>query len=210
MKRKPGETIPELASRIRQDAATCDFQSIKDPLDEALRTKFICSVDNEAVLKTLFKLKDDELKFSNAIRVAQEVEEAAKVAEETVHAKSKTSKTQVQCSVSPIYQTIRLNDRRIKFEIDSGASDTFCCEATWQTLGKPILQPVLVQYQVAEGSPLPVVGQFQSTASIDGKSPDVTFPVIVTKVPNLNLLGRLAMMKLKLTNLEVVLNLLQR
>ena len=36
MKRKPGETIPELASRIRQDAATCDFQSIKDPLDEAL------------------------------------------------------------------------------------------------------------------------------------------------------------------------------
>ena len=271
MKRKPGETIPELASRIRQDAATCDFQSIKDPLDEALRTKFICSVDNEAVLKTLFKLKDDELKFSNAIRVAQEVEEAAKVAKETVHgqpstsvqkvyhAKSKTSKTQekktacfrcgnsghfskacphikaicsfckktghlqsvcmsrlrdnklvkqqmklvhkVQCSVSPIYQTIRLNDRRIKFEIDSGASDTFCCEATWQTLGKPTLQPVTVRYQVAEGSPLPVVGQFQSTASIDGKSPDVTFPVIVTKVPNLNLLGRLAMMKLKLTNL---------
>ena len=268
MKRKPGETIPELASRIRQEAATCDFQSIKDPLDEALRTKFICSVDNEAVLKTLFKLKDDELKFSNAIRVAQEVEEAAKVAKETVHgqpstsvqkvyhAKSKTSKTQekktacfrcgnsghfskacphikaicsfckktghlqsvcmsrlrdnklvkqlvhkVQCSVSPIYQTIRLNDHRIKFEIDSGASDTFCCEATWQTLGKPTLQPVSIQYQVAEGSPLPVVGQFQSTASIDGKSPDVTFPVIVTKVPNLNLLGRLAMMKLKLTNL---------
>ena len=272
MKRKPGETIPELASRIRQDAATCDFQSIKDPLDEALRTKFICSVDNEAVLKTLFKLKDDELKFSNAIRVAQEVEEAAKVAKETVHgqpstsvqkvyhAKSKTFKTQekktacfrcgnsghfskacphikaicsfckktghlqsvcmsrlrdnsklvkqqmklvhkVQCSVSPIYQTIRLNDHRIKFEIDSGASDTFCCEATWQTLGKPTLQPVTVRYQVAEGSPLPVVGQFQSTATIDGKSPDVTFPVIVTKVPNLNLLGRLAMMKLKLTNL---------
>ena len=188
--------------------------------------------------------------------MAQEVEEAAKVAKETVHAKSKTSKTQekktacfrcgnsghfskacphikaicsfckktghlqsvcmsrlrdnsklvkqkVQCSVSPIYQTIRLNDHRIKFEIDSGASDTFCCEATWQTLGKPILQPVSVQYQVAKGSPLPVVGQFQSTASIDGKSPDVTFPVIVTKVPNLNLLGRLAMMKLKLTNLEL-------
>ena len=208
MKRKPGETIPELASRIRQDA----------------------------VLKTLFKLKDDELKSSNAIRVAQEVEEIAKVAKETVHgqpftsvqkhAKSKTSKTQekktacfrcgnsghfskacphikaicsfckktghlqsicmsrlrdnsklvnhqvkmvhkVRCSVSPIYQTIRLNDRRIKFEIDSGASDTFYCEATWQTLGKPTLQPVTVQYQVAEGSPLPVVGQFQSTASID-------------------------------------------
>ena len=246
MKRKPGETIPELASRIRQDAATCDFQSIKNPLDEALRTKFICSVDNEAVLKTLFKLKDDELKFSNAIRVAQEVEEAAKVAKETVHgqpstsvqkvyhAKSKTSKTQEKktacfrcgnsghfskacphikaiCSfckktghLQSVYWCTKSNvlfHPSIKFEIDSGASDTICCEATWQTLGKPTLQAVTVRYQVAEGSPLPVVGQFQSTASIDGKSPDVTFPVIVTKVPNLNLLGRLAMMKLKLTNL---------
>ena len=76
---------------------------------------------------------------------------------------------------SPVYQTIRLNDHRIKFEIDSGASDTFCCEATWQTLGKPTLQPVSIQYQVAEGSPLPVVGQFQSTASIDGKSADTSF-----------------------------------
>ena len=143
MKRKPGETIPELASRIRQDAATCDFQSIKDPLDEALRTKFICSVDNEAVLKTLFKLKDDELKFSNAIRVAQEVEEAAKVAKKpcskacphikaicsfckkTGHLQSvcmsRLRNNKVRCSVSPIYQTIRLNDHRIKFEIDSGA-----------------------------------------------------------------------------------------
>ena len=99
MKRKPGETIPELASRIRQDAATCDFQSIKDPLDEALRTKFICSVDNEAVLKTLFKLKDDELKFSNAIRVAQVAKDTvhgqpSTSVQKVYHAKSKTSKTQ--------------------------------------------------------------------------------------------------------------------
>ena len=29
MNRKPGESIPELAARIRQDAVNCDFQSIK-------------------------------------------------------------------------------------------------------------------------------------------------------------------------------------
>ena len=46
----------------------------------------------------------------------------------------------------------------------------FAVKTTWQTLGIPTVQPVTVQYQVAEGSPLPVVGQFQSTASIDGKS----------------------------------------
>ena len=85
MKRKPGETIQELAARIRQDAATCDFPSIKDPQDEALRTRFICSVNNEAVLKAFFKVKDDELSFSKAIQIALETEDAAKVAKETVH-----------------------------------------------------------------------------------------------------------------------------
>ena len=40
---------------------TCDFASIKDPLDEALRTRFICSINNEAVLKALFKVKDSDL-----------------------------------------------------------------------------------------------------------------------------------------------------
>ena len=197
MKRKPGETIPELASSRRcrkfitqspklpkrkKRKPPASGVEILDILAKLVPTlKAICSFCKKTghlQSVCMSRLRDNKL-------VKQQVK--------LVH--------KVQCSVSPIYQTIRLNDRRIKFEIDSGASDTFCCEATWQTLGKPILQPVSVQYQVAEGSPLPVVGQFQSTASIDGKSPDVTFPVIVTKVPNLNLLGRLAMMKLKLTNL---------
>ena len=85
MRRRPGETIQELAARIRQDAATCDFPSIKDPQDEALRTRFICSVNNEAILKALFKLKDEDLTFTRAIEIASETEDAAKVAKETVH-----------------------------------------------------------------------------------------------------------------------------
>ena len=39
MNHKPGESILELAARIRQDAVTCDFTAIKDPLDEAMRTR---------------------------------------------------------------------------------------------------------------------------------------------------------------------------
>ena len=80
MKRKPGESIQELASRKRHDAATCDFPSINDPLDEALRTRFICSVNNEALLKALFKITAEELTFTRAIEVATETEDAAKVA----------------------------------------------------------------------------------------------------------------------------------
>ena len=84
MTRKPGESIQELATRIRQAAATCDFSSITNPLDEALRTRFICAINNEAVLKALFKIKADELTFARAIEIATETEDAAKVAKETV------------------------------------------------------------------------------------------------------------------------------
>ena len=82
MQRKPGETPQELAARIRQDAATCDFPSIKDPQDEGLRQRFIilCSVNKEAVLKALFKIS-----FARAVEVAIETEDAARVAKETVY-----------------------------------------------------------------------------------------------------------------------------
>ena len=43
MSSKPGENVPELAARIRQEGITCDFTSIKNPQDEAMGTKFICS-----------------------------------------------------------------------------------------------------------------------------------------------------------------------
>ena len=60
MQRKPGESVLELAARIRPAAATCNFTATKNPLGEVLRTRFICSINNEAVLEALFKVKDDE------------------------------------------------------------------------------------------------------------------------------------------------------
>ena len=90
MERKPSETVQELAARIRQDAATCDFSSIADPQDEAMRTRFICSINNEAALKALFKHDDKDLTFAKAIQVASETEDADKVAKETVHGNKTT------------------------------------------------------------------------------------------------------------------------
>ena len=66
MKRNPGETIQELAAKIWHDALTCEFSTITDTQDKALRTRSICSVENEAILKALFKLKDEELTFARA------------------------------------------------------------------------------------------------------------------------------------------------
>ena len=85
MTRKPGETLQELGARIRQEALTCDFASIKDPQDEALCTKFMCAVGNEAVVKALLKISAEELMFAKVMEIALETEVAAKAAKETVH-----------------------------------------------------------------------------------------------------------------------------
>ena len=50
IKRKPGETSTELAARIRHMATTCDIPAIKNPLDEAMRTYFICAINSDAIL----------------------------------------------------------------------------------------------------------------------------------------------------------------
>ena len=84
MLHKPGETVLELAARIRQAAATCDFSAIEDPLGEALLIRFICLINNEAVLKALFQVKDNLLTLSRAVKIAVETEDTAKVAKEIV------------------------------------------------------------------------------------------------------------------------------
>ena len=104
LKLRPKETIRELANRIQHDAVTCDFQSIKDPPNEVMRTRFIYSVDYKAVLKVLFKLKHDELTFAKAIQVVHETEQAARMANETVY--GQTSKPvyklePLKCKTSP-------------------------------------------------------------------------------------------------------------
>ena len=79
--KKPGETPTELAARVRQMATTCDFPATKNSLDEAMRTCFICAINNEAVLKSVFREPEEKLTFSKAVNIATEVEEAVKTAE---------------------------------------------------------------------------------------------------------------------------------
>ena len=87
IKRKPGETPTELEARVRQMATTRDFSAIKNPLDEAMRTCFICAINNEAILKSVFREKEEKLTFAKAVENATEVEEAAKTAKAQVYSK---------------------------------------------------------------------------------------------------------------------------
>ena len=87
IKRKPGETPTELAARVREIATTCDFTAIKNPLDETMRTCFICAINNEAVMKYVFREPEEKLTFSKAVDITTEVEEAAKTAKAQVYSK---------------------------------------------------------------------------------------------------------------------------
>nr|KAG5710284.1 hypothetical protein BaRGS_009000 [Batillaria attramentaria] len=288
MERKPGETLQELAARIRQDAATCDFPSILDPQDEALRQRFICSVNNEAVLKALFKVKDTELDFAKAVKIAIETEDAAKVAKETVYGSKprpvnkvkannkggqpknhqqsnsttsnsakcyrcgkahkatdcyykdskcnycqKTGHLEAVCrkklhqqqqggrhpaksSVKSITKVelvkailgevpqdtprldvpVTIQDQQFTMELDTATTGNFVSVPVWKQLGKPKLDDVTHRYESASKHDLPVLGTFmgQTKDPVTGKQSSI--PYIVTKIPDLNLLGRNAIQAL--------------
>lgn len=285
MQRKPGETLQELAARIRQDAATCDFSSITDPQDEALRQRFICSVNNEAVLKALFKIKEEDLTFAKAVQVAIETEDAARVAKETIygskskpvnkvhHKKMKShqgssqrrnqqqststdkecyrcgkahkvtdcpykdaechycsrkghleavcrkKKHQQQSGKKPtnkITKTelvnailgevpqdtprldvpIKIQDRQFIMELDTATTGNFVSQSVWKQLGKPKLEEVRHRYESASKHNLPVLGTFVGQTKDPVTGHESSIPYIVTKIPDLNLLGRNAIQSL--------------
>ena len=283
MQRKPGETLQELAARIRQDAATCDFPSIEDPQDEALPQRFICSVCNEAVLKALFKVKDTDLSFARAVQVATETEDAARVAKETVysskarpvnkvHQKQKKgpqqnhqqshSKDQQKCyrcgkvhkasdcpykkakchfcdkkghlkavcqkkqhqeqgrsSYNPMKRItkaelvkaivgevsqdtprldvpVTIQDCQFTMELDTATTGNFVSLPVWKQLGKPKLDDVRHRYESASKHDLPVLGTFMAETKHPVTGKQSSIPYIVTKIPDLNLLGRNAIQTL--------------
>ena len=112
--RNPGETPTEQhAARVRQMATTCDFPAINNPLDEAMRTCFICAINNEGILKSVFREKEEKLTFANVVEIATEVEEAAKTAKAQVYSRPDDPYEEAPAKPPPplsevttIYQTI--------------------------------------------------------------------------------------------------------
>ena len=52
-----------------------------------MRTCFICAINNEAILMSVFREKEEKLTFAKAVEIATEVEEAAKTAKVQVYSK---------------------------------------------------------------------------------------------------------------------------
>ena len=53
-----------------------------------MRTCFVCSVNNEAIFKAIFRIKEDQLSFAKAIQVATQVEDDMKVPKDIIYGTS--------------------------------------------------------------------------------------------------------------------------
>ena len=68
----------------------------------------------------------------------------------------------------------------------------------WTELGKPALGKAHGHYEVANGQTLPTLGAFKTSVKLEGVKDSRECPLgfIVTETPNLNLLGRDAIVRL--------------
>ena len=105
-------------------------------------------------------------------------------------------------TVPQLQQSICIQDKEFVFEVDTGAGDNVCSTDIW----KKALSPVTGRYEVANGQPLPTLGMFEMIVSLPGDmSPRKSLQFTVTKVPQLNLLGRDAIVRLGI-NLSALLS----
>nr|KAG5696101.1 hypothetical protein BaRGS_020502 [Batillaria attramentaria] len=81
-------------------------------------------------------------------------------------------------------------------ELDTATTGNFVSVPVWKQLGKPKLDDVTHRYESASKHDLPVLGTFmgQTKDPVTGKQSSI--PYIVTKIPDLNLLGRNAIQAL--------------
>eukprot|EP00731_Ephydatia_muelleri_P007450 Em0003g1698a len=114
-------------------------------------------------------------------------------------------------AVPQLLQSVFIQGKQFMFEVDTGAGDNFCSEDVWCDLGKPSLSPATGRYEVANGQPLPTLGIFSTVVTLQGEesSGGKTVEFTVTKVPQLNLLGRDAIVRLQV-NISALMDLSPR
>ena len=87
--------------------------------------------------------------------------------------------------------------RKLAFELDSGTRDNFCSTEVWKKWGKPSLKPSSTRYISATGDAIPNIGVCEMIVSTS-EFQNVPLEFNVTKLPKLNIIGRKAIVELKI------------
>ena len=91
---------------------------------------------------------------------------------------------------------VTIQDRQFTMELDAATTGNFVSLQVWKQLGKPKLDDVRHLYESASKHNLPVLGTFMAETKHPVTSKQSSIPYIVTKIPDLNLLGRNAIQPL--------------
>ena len=82
------------------------------------------------------------------------------------------------------------------FEVDSGSRDNFCSAQVWESLGSPTFQVPSTTYRSASGDLLPVKGVSSIPVAMNKEDRSTPQIVNVTEIPELNLIGRMTIVRL--------------
>ena len=85
------------------------------------------------------------------------------------------------------FSTISVNGRKLPFKLDTGAEVTAVSKATWQEIGKPLLQPPDKQLFGPACQPLEVLGHFLGHLTYQGR--ETRHQVFIVNHLKTNLLG---------------------
>ena len=84
---------------------------------------------------------------------------------------------------------VTIQDRQFTMELDTATTGNFVSLPVWKQLGKPKLGDVRHRYESASKHNLPVLGTFMAETKHPVTGKQSSIPYIVTKIPDLNLLG---------------------
>ena len=105
------------------------------------------------------------------------------------HIEEINSITQVPKLQIPVF----IQSKQVTLELDTATSGNFISEKLWSDLGKPVLNQANLQYRSASKHDLPIVGIFEADTRLQENEEVCTITYNVSKIKDLNLLGRDAM-----------------
>uniref|UniRef100_A0A1I8J244 Integrase_H2C2 domain-containing protein n=1 Tax=Macrostomum lignano TaxID=282301 RepID=A0A1I8J244_9PLAT len=194
-----GESISDFVSRLRQAATDCKFDDLKacrSPSEELISTALIAGLrdsrEQQRVLEAMQLKLMSVSEITDFIRNLEQVDGfvARQMDKATGQSKSPcTYEATLNYAQSVSMETVRINDKPFKMQIDTGASVSVLSSAQWALLGKPPLMRSNRRLEAFDGHVMKSLGKVTATVELRGRLQPVEL-IVVSSEKTYGLLGR--------------------
>uniref|UniRef100_A0A1I8I2N6 Eukaryotic translation initiation factor 4H n=1 Tax=Macrostomum lignano TaxID=282301 RepID=A0A1I8I2N6_9PLAT len=194
-----GESISDFVSRLRQAATDCKFDDLKacrSPSEELISTALIAGLrdsrEQQRVLEAMQLKLMSVSEITDFIRNLEQVDGfvARQMDKATGQSKSPcTYEATLHYAQSVSMETVRINDKPFKMQIDTGASVSVLSSAQWALLGKPPLMRSNRRLEAFDGHVMKSLGKVTATVELRGRLQPVEL-IVVSSEKTYGLLGR--------------------